>query len=318
MAQVQLWVDNEDSTGAWSTVGTTPYIDTQNEPTAYIYSTGRNSLSGVFSFQTTGVGGTINWVRLYIYAYGVATSDFEAYLGATATGLGPPAGSWQWVYVDVSSILTSWSAINSATTYFDRPNTQNDAGVDACYILVDYTGAPQPSVSDSATVGDTPIIAPMTGQAVRSESVTVGDTPSAYMSLASFISSGATVTDAPTAEVVSGAPEDREISKLESVGVSDSPLGFISLPSLSASDNINVADQPYLIEGCYFIVSDAISAIDSVILALSIMAIGANDGISISDTPNANIPGEAGPTLTISVTEEDPAYWIYAPVIIGG
>jgi hypothetical protein len=139
MAQQQYWVDNEDSTGAWSTVGSAPYLSSQDQPNNYIYSTSRNALSGVFSFQPASDLGTINWVRLYIYAYGVATSNFEAILSSSATGLGPPAGSWQWVYVDVSSILTSWSAVNTATVYFDRPNTTDGAGVDACYILVDYS-----------------------------------------------------------------------------------------------------------------------------------------------------------------------------------
>lgn len=150
MSTLELWVDNEDSAGVWTTVGPTPYIDTQNQPTAYVYSIGRNSLSGVFSFQTTGQTGTITSVTLYIYAYGVASGDFEAILGATGTGLGPPT-SWGWVSIDVSTILTSWAEINAATAFFDRPNTQNEAGVDACYLLVEYgAGGASPKVMDQA------------------------------------------------------------------------------------------------------------------------------------------------------------------------
>ena len=151
MTQLSLWVDNEDSTGAWTTTGTAPYIDAQDQPTNYIHDTGRNNVSGTYSFETTTETGTINFVRLYIYAYGVTTSDFEAYLGASATGLGPPT-SWGWVYVDVSSILDTWTAINAATVHFDRPNTPNDAGVDACYILVDYTESGGGDVNFAAVI----------------------------------------------------------------------------------------------------------------------------------------------------------------------
>jgi len=141
MTDLYLYVDNEDSTGAWSTTGSPPYINTQDEPNNYIYSTSRNADSGVYSFPASGHSSeTINSVTLYIYAYGQATSNFEAILSSSATGLGPPAGSWQWVSIDVSSILTTWAQIDAATVYFDRPNTANDAGVDCCYLLVDYVG----------------------------------------------------------------------------------------------------------------------------------------------------------------------------------
>ena len=140
MATLQLWVDNEDSSGSWTTAGTTPYLDAQDQPTNYIYSTARNQNSGVYSFESTAQAGTITSVYLYIYAYGVSGSDFTTYVNATNTGLGPPA-AWGWVNVDVSAVLTSWDAINAATIYFDRPNTENDAGVDAAYLYVTYEGS---------------------------------------------------------------------------------------------------------------------------------------------------------------------------------
>jgi len=149
MADLQLWVASEQSTGAWNTTGSTPYLDAQDQPTNYIYSTGRNADSGVYLFDTTSETGTITSVTLYIYAYGVASSNFTSILSGSDTGLGPPA-SWGWVNVDVSSILTTWAQINAATIYFDRPNTTNDAGVDAAYLYVVYQGATPQSGSITA------------------------------------------------------------------------------------------------------------------------------------------------------------------------
>ena len=138
MATLELYVNNEDSTGAWTTVGSAPYLGIQDQPTNYIYSTTRNSNSGVYSFTNSGkTSETITSVYLYIYAYGVASSNFTTILNATNTGLGCPT-SWGWVNVNVSSILTTWAEIDAVTMYFDRPNTTNNAGVDAAYLYVTY------------------------------------------------------------------------------------------------------------------------------------------------------------------------------------
>ncbi|MBZ9577874.1 hypothetical protein KJA13_02450 [Patescibacteria group bacterium] len=138
---LSLYVNTEVSVGVWTTAGTVPYLNAQDQPTNYIYSIGRNSDSGVYGFADTAQTGTINSVYLYIYAYGVASTNFTTYINSTDTGLGPPT-SWGWVSVNVSTILTTWDAINAATCYFDRPNTTDNAGVDAAYFYVDYTPAP--------------------------------------------------------------------------------------------------------------------------------------------------------------------------------
>lgn len=141
MATIQLWINEIISSVGWTRQGSVPYLDAQDQPTNYIYSTSRNTNSDVFGFTNTLLSGTINSVLLYVYAYGVNSSNFSTYLSDNNVGLGPPT-SWGWVYVDVSSILDTWEKINSASIYFDRPNTTNNAGVDAAYLLVDYTEGP--------------------------------------------------------------------------------------------------------------------------------------------------------------------------------
>jgi len=148
-ATEDLYVDSFDAVDdGWTKVGTSPYLDTQNQPTDYIYSAGRNKNSGNYGFTNSSGSGTINSVTLYIYAYGVASADFTTLLSGTDTGLGPPT-SWGWVSVDVSTILDTWTKINDATVLFDRPNATNEAGVDAAYLLVDYAAASTFTQNDS-------------------------------------------------------------------------------------------------------------------------------------------------------------------------
>ena len=68
MAQVLLYVNEVVSAGAWTPVGASPYLNTQNQPTAYIHSAARNANSDVYGFTDSADLGTITSVYLYIYA----------------------------------------------------------------------------------------------------------------------------------------------------------------------------------------------------------------------------------------------------------
>jgi hypothetical protein len=174
---LSLYVDSFDAVdNNWTNVGASPYLDAQDQPTNYIHSTARNKNSGNYGFANTSQTGTINSVYLYIYAYGVTTTDFTTLLSGTDTGLGPPAGSFAWVNVDVSAILTTWDAINAATILFDRPNTANDAGVDAAYLYVDYTpvGNSAPTVS-SVNISPSPITLTENGTTTVTVTATITD-----------------------------------------------------------------------------------------------------------------------------------------------
>ena len=142
-----LWVNGlgpEES--GWSTVGSTPYLDSQDQPSNYIYSTARNRNHGNFTFTDSSIGtGTINSVNLYVYCQSVSSGDFATYLNGSNTGLTPPS-SWGWTNVDVSSILTSWSIIDSAYILFDRINTRNRSDVDGAYLYVDYVESSGPTL----------------------------------------------------------------------------------------------------------------------------------------------------------------------------
>ena len=88
-----------------------------------------------------------------MYGDCVNASDYEALLNGTPTGLNPPT-SPGWVSANVTSILSSWSLINSALLYLDRSNTRNLAWCDAAYLLVDYTEGVQPGWNKLNYEGD--------------------------------------------------------------------------------------------------------------------------------------------------------------------
>ena len=161
MSSVELWVTGFDaSSDNWDKYGASPYLGAQ-DGSNYVEDNDRNNLCGLFTFDTSADLGTIDSVYLYLYAWGVATTNFEALINDTGTGLGPPTSAG-WVNVDVTSIIGTWTAVNSANLLLDRPNTTNVAGCDAAYLLVNYTGSSGPIldafnklayVSEPPTVG---------------------------------------------------------------------------------------------------------------------------------------------------------------------
>ena len=92
MANTILYVNEVVSSGAWTDVGTPPYLNALDQPTNYTHSSSRNANSDVFGFTDSADLGTITKVDLYIYAQqGGASNDFTTYVNSTDTGLGPPA-----------------------------------------------------------------------------------------------------------------------------------------------------------------------------------------------------------------------------------
>lgn len=199
MAYVDLYVNEIVSAGAWTPVGTTPYLNAQDQPTNYIHSNSRNANSDVFGFQDSSDLGTITKVELFIYAQqGGAGDDFTTIVNSTDTLLGPPA-TWGWVSVDVTSIVgTTWAGVNAATMYFDKPNTPNDPAVDCAYLRVTYSAGP---VSLNTT---------QTGAVTEAKAVTV----QAQSTLAPSVSQAALVTEDSAVFVGEAQVEDLNLETL--------------------------------------------------------------------------------------------------------
>lgn len=157
-----LWVDGlgTERTG-WTEVGTSPYLDAQDQPTNYVWTTTKNAEHGDFTFANSGVGtGTINSVYLYVYAASAATAqNLEFYIwDGTAWSLAgtlPDNTPWSWVSFDISTILDTWTKIDAAKLYLLQGNTTVESDVDAAYLLVDYTsGVIEKNFSDNGSGSD--------------------------------------------------------------------------------------------------------------------------------------------------------------------
>jgi hypothetical protein len=149
----KLWVNDYDNNrDGWTKVGTSPYLDAQDQPTNYGYNATNKVLWGNFDFADSAALGTINSV--HFYAYGKC-----AQVGRDPTAWGwdgttwvdfkkfPFTTVWGWGNIDLSEELDTWTKINGVRLYIEgRTGQAPGTFVDACYISVDYT--PPTWVSD--------------------------------------------------------------------------------------------------------------------------------------------------------------------------
>jgi hypothetical protein len=164
----QLWINAYDNTkNEWTKVGTSPYLDTQNQPTSYGNSTANFDEWGDFDFADSAALGTINSV--HFYAYGKCAQPART---PTAWGWGgtewldfttfPFSTVWGWAFIDITSECGTWTKINGVRLYIEARTSQAPGTfVDACYILVDYT--PPTWVSDRESYDSTNHIVYMSG-----------------------------------------------------------------------------------------------------------------------------------------------------------
>ncbi len=143
-SNINLWVNAYDATyDSWTKVGAAPYLDAQDQPANYGYSSVDKDDWGIFDFNDTPQTGTINAVTLYLYARCTAAGQdmniflwdgtaFIQYIVYTPT-------SWGWVSVDVQATLDTWAKINAARLWLEMRAKDKTQYVDAVYIRVDYT-----------------------------------------------------------------------------------------------------------------------------------------------------------------------------------
>jgi len=156
MATEELYVDGLGAErGAWTRVGTTPYLDAQDQPSHYVHNAVKKAEIGDFTFANTAHSAdTLNSVTLYVYArkVGPPTLDIFLWNGTSWTDSGLAVdvdGLWSWEFVDVSAILDTWAKVDGAKMYIKQPNDIDQSEVDAAYLLINYTvaGVGQPYIS---------------------------------------------------------------------------------------------------------------------------------------------------------------------------
>lgn len=162
---------------------------------------------------------------------------------------------------------------------------------------VTLEGIPNPEASDTVTITSQVTIDPIL--------------------LATSIADVVTIADAtPVVSVVSGVPEDREVTEADTVTISGASLVEV-LTSLATLDNVLVADAATVV-----MADVAASAVDTMtisdlIVALTIaLSAQQSDTVTISDDPTVQIESEAGPTLSIAITAEA-GYYVERPIIVG-
>lgn len=317
MATIQLWVNEVVSSGSWSQTGTTPWLDTQNQPTSYIYSTGRNSNSSVFGFANSSDLGTITKVELYIYAQSASSSNFESIVNSTGTGLGPPA-TWGWVSVDVTAIVgTTWTGVNAATVYFDRPNTDVQTSVDAAYLLVTYTDGIFPNKSESVSVSTTPTVkVPNLGNISKSETANITDTPLATLNDME-VAKSESVGIADTFIGLDINTPGPEISVQEEIGLSDTPIAAMAAISIVQSETLSISDTPLLDLALLFLASEAVGITDTPLLIGGNLVFSVNDLINAADTLINIITSVEEPPVELAISIDDYNDWIPGILILG-
>ncbi|MBY8998416.1 MAG: hypothetical protein KGD60_11850, partial [Candidatus Thorarchaeota archaeon] len=113
------------TTPAWTTVGTTPYLDAQDQPTNYIHTIINGLWTGWFTFaDTSGTSGTFS-VNCSVYHVAETDSTFEWEIDWTGDNVADASGgpvtyraSWGWTSLGTITGLDTVTEINAAQIRF--------------------------------------------------------------------------------------------------------------------------------------------------------------------------------------------------------
>jgi len=150
---LELWVDGFTAEEVlWVEVGAAPYLNAVDYATNYIWITASdNDYESRFDFANTSISGTINDVKICLYAMNEAAGndEIEVYLYNSTGGpyslaqFAPTAGSWSWYNYSCLSTLPTWTEVNNGQL---RVRAEKILGgdnvyVDAALLFVNYTSS---------------------------------------------------------------------------------------------------------------------------------------------------------------------------------
>ncbi|MFC1487586.1 hypothetical protein ACFLRN_07880 [Thermoproteota archaeon] len=143
-----LYVDTYDGAETdWTRVGTNPFLDSIDYNSNYVHASKNNYKIGDFGFEDSGLSsGTIQSVSIQIYAkQTLINNHLEVYLwdgtSWTHTVIHDPQTSWGWINSTVTTLLNSWTKIDSAKIYLQTATGAGLYEVDCARIAVNYTQA---------------------------------------------------------------------------------------------------------------------------------------------------------------------------------
>ena len=142
-----LNVNGFDSTYTqWLTVGTSPYLDAQDQPTNYVYETKKGGdREGWFDFSDTSFSGNTLSVNISIYCnndQGVGNDGAEVYVDYTGSGSGTLVGTvgqhTNWAYDTIDLGLHTAQEVDNLRVYFryNKDGAGDDVRVDHAMIGV--------------------------------------------------------------------------------------------------------------------------------------------------------------------------------------
>lgn len=140
-ASLVLWVNAYNAAKTqWTTVGTSPYLDAQDQPSNYGWTSTDEAFWGDFDFQDTSQTGIVQSVTLSIYAKCNASSDRELVctIGGTSDTMMLPT-DWAWVNASFTSTLDTWQKINDAQLFMQQKAKSNTVSVDTAYLEVEFS-----------------------------------------------------------------------------------------------------------------------------------------------------------------------------------
>jgi len=124
---------------AWTEVGTSPYLDAQDQPTNYIYNASKKAAQGYFGFEDSGSLGVIGTVNLEMYGWNASALDVhDLDMNGNAYNISFPQGAWGWSTVDITSDYSDWSIISNASLQIISENNNNAVSIDVARIVVYY------------------------------------------------------------------------------------------------------------------------------------------------------------------------------------
>nr|KXH74456.1 MAG: hypothetical protein AM325_16600 [Candidatus Thorarchaeota archaeon SMTZ1-45] len=144
------WLDtnNNDSTWTgWTTIGTAPYLDAQDEPTNYIYTKQPSDQIGWFEFENTAITGTVS-VNISIYCMNIAGAgddSAEVFVDYTGSGAGTSVGvvgqHTSYYYDNISLGLHTQAEVNALRVYlvYSQVDGVDEVHVDHIRIGVNRT-----------------------------------------------------------------------------------------------------------------------------------------------------------------------------------
>jgi hypothetical protein len=145
----ELWVNAYDAAKTdWTTVGSSPYLDVQDQPTNYVYAAARNLNIGDFYFPDIPSGSIIQSVVLYLYLDpGDEQIDVYVWNGSTwSTAYTFTGTGWSWRSATVTPWLDTSAKVNAAKIYLRSTRVggawTGSVRADAAYLRVEYTPPP--------------------------------------------------------------------------------------------------------------------------------------------------------------------------------